>query len=298
MPFTAITAIIASLSIAGIPPFNGFSSKLLIFESSIMSGLSSPIFVILGLVAIFISAVTLASFMKFLNSAFLGRLYTEGAKDLHGDVPLSMKIPQGILAFLCILFGIIPLLPIRMIYGAIRSILPVRYSPAVDSLFGGSFPGFGLNLGQGGVGIWNPLWILIAMVVLFALGYFFSRAGRAPVREAETWYGGLEHSLEHVHYASHSFYRPFKQIFAFTVGGIQFEGLYPKAIRLPKLTMPHPMRAVLDIDQWLYYPFARGFLKLSEWFSRGQVGIPQVYILWIILGVIAAIVVLFALPTG
>jgi hypothetical protein len=136
------------------------------------------------------------------------------------------------------------------------------------------------------------------MVVLFALGYFFSRAGRAPVREAETWYGGLEHSLEHVHYASHSFYRPFKQIFAFTVGGIQFEGLYPKAIRLPKLTMPHPMRAVLDIDQWLYYPFARGFLKLSEWFSRGQVGIPQVYILWIILGVIAAIAVLFALPAG
>jgi hydrogenase-4 component B len=298
MPFTAATAIIASLSISGIPPFNGFSSKLLIFESSIMSGISSPQFIILGLIAIFISAVTLASFLKFLNSAFLGKLYTEGRVDIHGDVPLSMKIPQGILAFLCILFGIVPLLPVRMIYNAISSILPVNYSPAAGSLFGSSPPGFSLNLGQGIVGTWNPLWVLIALFVLFALGYFISKAGGAPIRKAETWYGGREHAVAHVRYSSHSFYNPFKQIFAFKIGGIKFEGLYPKTISLPKITMPKILRAVLDIDHWIYYPFASGFVKLSRWFSRVHVGVPQVYILWIIIGLIACIIVLFALPTG
>lgn len=298
MPFTAATAIISSLSIAGIPPFNGFSSKLLIFESSIMSGVSSPIFIILGLVAIFISAVTLASFLKFLNSAFLGKLYIEGGADIRGDVPLSMKISQGTLAFLCILFGIIPLLPVRIIYNAISSILPVNYSPAAVSLLGTSPTGFSLNLGEGIVGAWNPPWVLIAIVVLFALGYFISRAGRAPIRKAETWYGGREHVVEHVRYSSHSFYKPFKQIFAFKIGGIEFEGLYPKTISLPKITMPYTLKAVLDIDHWLYYPFANGFMKLSRWFSRIHVGVPQVYILWIIIGLIACIIVLFVLPAG
>jgi hydrogenase-4 component B len=298
MPFTAATAIIASLSIAGIPPFSGFSSKLLIFESSIMAGVSSPLFIILGLVAIFISAVTLASFLKFLNCAFLGKLYTESGVDIRGDVPLTMKIPQGVLAFLCVLFGIIPFLPIGIIYKTISSILPADYSPAASSLFGASLPGFSLHLGQGSFGTWSPFWVLIAILCLFALGYLISRAGKAPIREAETWYGGREHDVMHVRYASHSFYNPFKQIFAFTIGGIKFEGLYPKSIKLPKITMPSALRAAFDLDRWLYYPFASGFVKLSRRFSRVHVGIPQVYILWIIIGVIAAIVILFALPAG
>jgi hydrogenase-4 component B len=298
MPFTAVTAIIASLSIAGIPPFSGFASKLLIFESSIMSGVSSPLFIILGLVAIFISAVTLASFLKFLNSAFLGKLYTESGVDIRGDVPLSMKIPQGILAFLCIFFGVAPLLPVRVIYNAVSSILPAGYSPSAGSLLGTSLPGFSLNFGQGSSGTWNPLWILIAILLLFALGYFISRAARSPVREAETWYGGRKHDVEHVRYTSHSFYIPFKRIFAFTIGGIKFEGLYPKAISLPKVAMPKTLRAAFDVDRWLYYPFTSGLMKLSRWFSRVHVGIPQVYILWIIIGVIVAILVLFALPAG
>ena len=298
MPFTAATAIIASLSISGIPPFNGFSSKLLIFESSIISGIGSPQFIILGLVAIFISAVTLASFLKFLNSAFLGKLYIEGMADIHGDVPLSMKIPQGILAFLCILFGVVPLMPVRMIYNAVSSILPANYSPAPGSMFGASLPGFSLNLGQGIFGTWNPLWVVIAMVVLFSLGYFIYKSGGAPTRKAETWYGGREHAVEHVRYSSHSFYNPFKHIFSFNIWGIKFEGLYPKNISLPRITMPNILRKVLDIDHWLYYPIASGFMNLSRWFSRVHVGVPQVYILWIILGLIACIIVLFALPAG
>jgi len=301
MPFTATTAIIASLSIAGVPPFSGFSSKLMIFESSIMSGIDSPHFIILGIVAIFISAVTLASFLKFLNSAFLGKLHVEGETDTQGDVPLSMKIPQGLLAFFCLLFGVVPWLPVRMIYSAISYILPVNYSPASGALLGTALPGFSLNSGQGTFGIWNPLWFLIAMVTLFALGFFISKAGMARTREAETWYGGREHAVEHVRYVSHSFYNPFKQLFVFTIGGIRFEGMYPRVLYPPRVNLSRiisGIKTISNIDQWLYFPFARGFLRLSRWFSRVHVGIPQVYILWIIIGVIAAMIVLFALPAG
>ena len=311
MPFTAVTAIIASLSIAGIPPFSGFSSKLLIFESSIMAGIDSPLFIALGIVAIFISAVTLAYSLKFLNSAFLGKLYTDGITEpksgtsaTHfginpkGDVPLSMKIPQAILAFLCVLFGVAPLIPVRAIHNAISTILPSNYSPEAGFLFGKSLPGMSINLGEGISGVWNPLWILAAFVVCFGIAYFIYKSARVKVRQVSTWYGGREHEAKHVHYPAHSFYVPFKRFFAFRIGGIEFEGLYPKAITLPKIKMPKTLRAILDIDRWLYYPVVNGFMKFNRGFSKAHVGIPQVYVLWMIIGLIAAIIILFLLPKG
>ncbi len=296
MPFTGAAAIVASLSIAGVPPFSGFSSKLLIFEASVMGGVGSPFFVVLGLVAIFISGVTLASFLKFLNSAFLGKFYVDGGMDNPKDVPLSMKIPQGILASLCILFGVLPMLPIRMIYNAVRSVLPADYAPAASSLFGSSLSGFSLDSGQGIFGAWNPLWASAAIVIFFVLGLLVSKAGMARTREAETWYGGREHAAEHVRYPAHGFYNPFKQLFAFTIGGVRFEGMYPKSVSLPEVAVSRKLLSVLDIDRWLYYPFVNGLMRFSRWFSRVHVGIPQVYILWIVLGVTACIIVLFLLP--
>jgi multicomponent Na+:H+ antiporter subunit D len=56
MKLTSIFYIIGALSIAGIPPFNGFSSKLLIYESVYQF---NPI---LSIVAMIVSILTLASF--------------------------------------------------------------------------------------------------------------------------------------------------------------------------------------------------------------------------------------------
>jgi len=297
MPFTGITAIIASLSIAGIPPFNGYSSKLLLFESSITAGKNSPHFVFLGFIAIFISAVTLASFVKFLCTAFLER-FNVGENSKVVNIPMSMKIPQGILALLCIVFGLAPLLPIRIIHDAIKSTLPIDYMPSLASVFGKSWAGFTLNFGQGLVGAWNPIWVSVVMVAFLALGYVVSRAGMAKTREAETWYGGRYHDAEQVRYASHSFYVPFKNLFAFSLGGIRFEGAYPKSVNLPRLRIPEALKNFINFDRWFYYPFAAGFMEFSRRFSRVHIGIPQVYLLWMILGVIACIVVLFMLPAG
>jgi hydrogenase-4 component B len=342
MPFTAATAIIASLSIAGIPPFSGFSSKLLIFESSLIAGMDSQaeftLFIVLGIIAIFISAVTLAYSLKFLNSAFLGKLYTEseinpnrqpptpipltspplpssggagvgrrgwgwvggqgGCGKGDGDVPLSMKIPQAILAFFCVFFGVVPFIPVRAIHKAISTILPSNYSPEAGTLFGRTLLGMNINFGEGISGAWNPLWIIAAFVVCFGIAYFIYKSAGVKVRQVETWYGGREHEAKNVRYPAHSFYVPFKRFFDFRIGSIEFEGLYPKAITLPKITMPKTLRTILDIDRWLYYPIVKGFMRISRGFSRTHVGIPQVYILWMIIGLVAAIIILFLLPKG
>ncbi len=99
MKFTTIFFMIGALAIAGIPPFNGFASKLLIYESAYHV---SPI---LSIIAMLVSIITLASFVKVFHSAFMGPPM-ENAEE--GDVPKSMIIGMAILTVGIILFGLFP----------------------------------------------------------------------------------------------------------------------------------------------------------------------------------------------
>jgi multicomponent Na+:H+ antiporter subunit D len=60
MPVTSATSFVASLSISGIPPFNGFFSKLIIIIAAVMAK-----FYLLAALAVVVSIITLASFLKF-----------------------------------------------------------------------------------------------------------------------------------------------------------------------------------------------------------------------------------------
>ncbi|HKK41070.1 MAG TPA: complex I subunit 5 family protein [Bacteroidales bacterium] len=108
MPLTFVSALIFSLSISGIPPLNGFASKWLIYQGIIDfgqgTGIANRLWMIwLGL-AVLGSALTLASFIKFLAGIFLGR--TKNASTPRSGAKPLMTIPSLILALLCLLTGI------------------------------------------------------------------------------------------------------------------------------------------------------------------------------------------------
>lgn len=100
MKWTAGFYIIGALAISGIPPFNGFASKLLIYEAVLKF---NPI---LAVIAMFVSLVTLASFTKVFYSAFTGPPMP-AYKEVK-EVPRSMIVGMSILAVLIIFFGIFP----------------------------------------------------------------------------------------------------------------------------------------------------------------------------------------------
>jgi len=100
MKWTAILYIIGTLSISGIPPLNGFSSKILIYESVYHF---HPILTIMGII---VSILTLASFIKAFHSAFMGAelpMY----KQIR-EVPVPMLIGMGILAFGIVFITLFP----------------------------------------------------------------------------------------------------------------------------------------------------------------------------------------------
>lgn len=99
MPFTAVMFFIGAAAISGIPPFNGFASKWILYQST--SETQIPIITIVELI---VSVLTLASFIKVGHSVFFGA-EREELKEVK-EVPFTMKLPMGILALICFVFGI------------------------------------------------------------------------------------------------------------------------------------------------------------------------------------------------
>jgi len=128
MPVTATAMIIGALSVVGVPPLNGFASKLMIYEAAlergtVIGGTLGAAYVMYTALALFATAVTLAYFMKMINSAFFGR--TPKKLENVKEVPHSMQIPLVVLSALCLAFGIYP-----------QGILSVFVNPGVSSVTG------------------------------------------------------------------------------------------------------------------------------------------------------------------
>lgn len=281
MPYTLAATVVAALSIAGVPPFSGFASKWMIYHSAFQGGLTVPFLLLLGLVGIFISTVTLASFVKLVGAIFLGKTETNG-ETIKGDVPFSMRVPQYVLSGLCVLFGVLPILPLVLLYKSAASALPWGM-PAFADLFGSSNTGLTLSMGGATVGVWNPILALAGLGICTLIAYTIFRSGHAESRQVDSWYCGEEFAPELVRYRSHGFVLPFKQA---------FDRIYP-TIKIPHGQVPPFLQKLFDVDSWLYDPVIRAGARFMEKFSHTHIGIPQIYLLWQIVGVAVVIALLF-----
>ena len=108
MPGTCALFLIGAASISGLPPFNGFASKWMIYQATFQKAgeTGNFFFVVVCVAALITSVLTLASFIKVAQSVFFGQLNPKFAHTR--EVSLGMRIPMWILAALCILPGLFP----------------------------------------------------------------------------------------------------------------------------------------------------------------------------------------------
>ncbi|RLF18928.1 MAG: hypothetical protein DRN06_00300 [Thermoprotei archaeon] len=173
MPVTAACMIIGGLALAGIPPLNGFASKLLIYEGAIQralaeGGLVGAMYALYCAIALLGSAITLASVLKMLHSAFFGvrpsRL--EGVK----EVPLTMQIPLVILAALCVVLGVAP-----------RLLLDTLINPAVALIVGAGVPSYFLLGFATPIGFYEALGLALIILISMLVGYAIYHASLKPM---------------------------------------------------------------------------------------------------------------------
>ncbi|MDR1874692.1 MAG: NADH:ubiquinone oxidoreductase [Synergistaceae bacterium] len=100
MPWTTGMFVVAAAAISGLPPFNGFVSKLLIYESSFV------VHPLLPAIAMITSVLTLASFVKVFQSAFLGPAKTKFIA--VREVPAGMLTGMMVLTVVTLLLSLFP----------------------------------------------------------------------------------------------------------------------------------------------------------------------------------------------
>ncbi|MGA1873755.1 MAG: proton-conducting transporter membrane subunit [Thermoplasmatota archaeon] len=158
MKMTALFFIIGALAIAGIPPSNGFASKFLIYESVFRF---NPV---IGAIAMLVSLLTLASFVKVFYAAFMG---PKNPDMKSGEVPKSMLIGMAVLAGMILVFSFLPSL-----------VLSEIVDPAVTALAGPG-PEIGTNLTLfSGQGAWNAIVLLSVLFVMIVLGLLIRAWGQ------------------------------------------------------------------------------------------------------------------------
>jgi multicomponent Na+:H+ antiporter subunit D len=132
MPVTSATSFVASMSISGIPPFNGFFSKLIIIIAAIMAK-----FYLLAILAVMVSIITLASFLKFQRYAFFNKTMSEAEKLKIKEVPFPMKFSLVSLSVLCLALSLLAIPAVRetLLNPAIEILTdPVKYSMQITGI--------------------------------------------------------------------------------------------------------------------------------------------------------------------
>jgi formate hydrogenlyase subunit 3/multisubunit Na+/H+ antiporter MnhD subunit len=169
MPVTFFSALILALSISGIPPFNGFASKWMIYQGIIDfgtgNGLANRLWIVWLSLAVFGSALTLASFIKFTGGIFLNRQKPEFSN--IREVAAPMWVPVLLLSILCMVFGIF----------STRTIVPELFMPVAGKF---SMTGF-----------WNSSLVsllVLASIILGIMLYLIS--GIRKFRTADSFIGG------------------------------------------------------------------------------------------------------------
>ena len=148
MPVTFGCFLIAALSISGVPPFNGFFSKELVYDAALERG------AIFYLAAFLWSFFTAISFLKLGHAAFAGKLNKE-----HESVKepgWAMLAPMVIIALLCVAFGVFNAWPINSL------IQPILGDRAAGHAFSGFPENFALVL--------FTLLVLAAAIISHILG--------------------------------------------------------------------------------------------------------------------------------
>lgn len=195
MPVTFASALIFAMSISGVPPLNGFASKWMIYQGIIESGsgtgIAGKLWILwLGL-AVFGSALTLASFVKFIGGIFLGRK-GPGMTGIREVSPL-MWLPMALLALICLFGGVF----------ATDLVIPKLFSPVV-----GPFVFSGL---------WSSSFVSLLVLISIILGFLIYLAtGRKKFRTGDLFIGGEKIGKLDASYPAPEFYKTFTEFNIFS----------------------------------------------------------------------------------
>ncbi|ACZ62551.1 proton-conducting transporter membrane subunit [Dehalococcoides mccartyi] len=244
MPYTSVIFLVGAVSISALPPFNGFMSELMLFESFFQSfslaesSIKILLFSVLAILAL-TSALAAACFVKAFGEVFLAMPRSQEAASAK-EVSKSMIIGPAILAVACLVLGL--------------------FTVPIFEMAGYSFDLPDMSL----VG----LVLVIFGVLVFGMVRLFSPR---KSRRSETWACGYIRPTPRFEYTAAGFAEPLFQIFRLIYRTRHYnERSYEdnqQAIFKQGKSAIHTLKF---FDEYIYLPIAGLFGRISRYVSRLQ----------------------------
>ena len=332
MPWTSVAFLVGALSIASLPPFNGFVSEWLTLQSVLQSFtlLSTGLritFVLCGALLALTAALAATCFVKAFAMSFLGQWRSEGAKRAV-DPGRSARTAHMLLAAACLALGVLPTYVIPAIdtmvsplthQGTVDDLVPPFFSaPGGDEKFPAAFmqdfkaigaesgsavlPGRGLViLHRGGernpvVFAMAPSYTIIVLLLLLGaagLAVHYATRKRTAQRKA-AWDGGLRYLPAKMTYTATGFSNPVRVI---------FEGIFhPSVVRETRHAVESHFRtAVIHereethvLERLLFRPLAATLEFFSQKLATIHSGKVNTYVAYIVATLLILLVINWA----
>jgi len=277
MPTTGRTFLVGSISISGLPPFNGFISEFLIYFAA-FQGLTLPgvsfLFASLAIISLaVIGGLAATCFTKVVGIVFLGEPRTAGAARAS-EVQASMTLPMLLLALFCLVIGIFPAPFVQLAVFGLRDMTVIG---AIDPATGQALVADLAFAARLFLGIF--LGVMLLRRVLYA---------RKEITSGPTWGCGFTQPNVRMQYTGTSyamsvveFFQPFVRIRT-AYSGIRriFPGQTTYETRVDDI-------AEIGMYQYLLQPLVK-LLDRLRWIQHGHI---QLYIAYIVLTIVVLLLV-------
>lgn len=334
MPLTALAFLAGTLSIAALPPFNGFVSEWLTLQSMLRSAeLSSTaekiVFALCGAGLALTAALAVTCFVKVFAMSFLGMRRLDIGQRV-AEPGFGTLAPMAVLAVLCLAFGVLPTYAISALGLALK---PLLGASAADNLvppffaqhqahgmlpsaFAAEFHDLGAQVGQSILpgrglvvlhrgGADNPVVFAMStsimfvvlgllLIVTYVLVRIWLTSSRQCVRR-ERWDGGVRRLLPEMTYTATGFSNPVRVIFSAIFQPTTVEDTRETVAEHFRTAIRRERESVHLVDKLMFHPVKAAAFWLAGGLAAMHRGRVNAYLTYALLTLVTMWIV-FSLP--
>jgi len=282
MPWTGASFLIGAVSIAALPPTNGFVSEWLVFQSLFLSFHIPDIFLKLmvplaAAILALTGALALACFAKAFGIAFLALPRSTHARHAQ-EVPAPMRIGMGFLAIVCVALGLGPMAVVPLLDRVVAPFAGVPIEGKVLAMDGWALAPKNVEFSS----LSTPaLAVLLVVLSMLGLGLAVAFGGRLKTRRYKTWGCGIN-LTPRMEYTATGFVQPIKRVFsALYQPTVKLETEFLKESRYFSKRRYFEFHIEPIFQKYLYDPLIAFFTTTADRLKVIQAGSLHLYLIYI-----------------
>jgi formate hydrogenlyase subunit 3/multisubunit Na+/H+ antiporter MnhD subunit len=273
MPWTGFMFLIGCISISALPPFNGFVSEWLTFQTALQAwalsnGVLRSLVPITAAMLALTGALAAACFVKVYGVCFLGQPRSRQVRKAR-EVSLGMRAGQGLLAILCLVLGIFPSTMIELLNG-----IPILLlGQGLDTATGHGW--LWLTPLHANVASYSAPLVLVGLLTAWSVAALWLRRGKyRKVRRCDAWDCGFSAPDARMQYTATAFAQPIRRVFA-----LLFR-IDEAVLREDDGSLRHRLQVTDRAWELFYEPIGRLVLNAGRFAGRLQSGNVRNYLGW------------------